>query len=53
MEELPPEATVLPIATATVELVSHDLVADVAHVDADLVRAAGVEVALEKGVALV
>jgi len=46
-------AQVLADVPATVELVAHDLMRDVAHVHANLMRATRVEMALKKRVALV
>ena len=53
VQELPGEVEVSPHVAASVERVSHHMVSDVTHVDADLVRATGVEVALEQAVAVV
>ena len=53
VEELAAQSMVGAVVSPAVELVSHDRMARVAHVDADLVRAPGVEVALKEAVALV
>ena len=53
MEELPVEPVVGRIAAPAVQLVPHDGVVDIGHVDANLVGPPGKELALEKRVPLV
>ena len=53
MEELPIQVEVHALVSLAVQRVAHERMVDVAHVDAYLVRAPGVEMALHQGVPLV
>ena len=53
VQELPVEVEVHPLVALAVQGVAHQGMVDVAHVHADLMRAPGVEVAFDQGVALI